>query len=410
VRQLIAFAQDLFNTAPLDDSAQAEARAQFNQCLLLAVLLHIWLVAVLGSSPGGNAAPGEGAYGSLTVRLQAPVAQPGLEASVQPADSGPTGQARQQRHGGTVRPIDEPLQAQPGAQTSGTWRALDSQNDPNLAEPLPTAPEVTPLPAAPTETLPEIQRPSMSDTAQRAAVAPAAPLGKLAPSRSPELAPLPAPAFDALHPAATMNDSAQRAAPVEAKPLGRLAPGSTPDLKPLPAASLDSLRPAAEMSETSAVPTPAREAPAAPAKLPSTRLPDFANLPPVDAPGPAATAPKAAAGEAPNGPTASPSPAPGGTPNAGSQQGHDVATPPSATPGPKPLNLNLPLARGPLASSRGSTGMLPVVPRPPEVKPEVDKAVEKTLRDDCRKAYAGAGLLAVVPLAVDTARDKGCKW
>ena len=27
-----------------------------------------------------------------------------------------------------------------------------------------------------------------------------------------------------------------------------------------------------------------------------------------------------------------------------------------------------------------------------------------------RDEHAGAGLLAVIPLAVDTARDKGCKW
>jgi len=37
--------------------------------------------------------------------------------------------------------------------------------------------------------------------------------------------------------------------------------------------------------------------------------------------------------------------------------------------------------------------------------------MEKSARDDCRKAYGQQlGLLAVVPLAADAAKNKGCKW
>jgi hypothetical protein len=37
-------------------------------------------------------------------------------------------------------------------------------------------------------------------------------------------------------------------------------------------------------------------------------------------------------------------------------------------------------------------------------------AIERARRADCRGAYAGLGLLAVIPLAHDTLTGKGCKW
>lgn len=37
-------------------------------------------------------------------------------------------------------------------------------------------------------------------------------------------------------------------------------------------------------------------------------------------------------------------------------------------------------------------------------------AMAKAARGDCRSAYAGLSLLAVIPIIVDTVRDKGCKW
>ena len=48
--------------------------------------------------------------------------------------------------------------------------------------------------------------------------------------------------------------------------------------------------------------------------------------------------------------------------------------------------------------------------RPPEVPDKLGSAIEKTAKEDSRKAYAGAGLRAVVPLAVDALREGGCKW
>jgi len=458
VHPLFALAQDFLHFTPSDAEREVE-RARLTQCLVLAILLHVWLVVALVSAPGGQAAPGEGAYGSLNVRLQGPVAQAGADVAVEPPTSGPPGKVRQQRSGGMVRPIDEPVrQDQAGAETAGTWRALESANDPNLAPP--ATPEVKPLSPSVLDAVPELPRPTatltdnaqvvtparaqvlpklptehapslaplpgtaydalrpaqtLKDTAQRAggAVPPMPAPPKPAPSRTADLAPLPSTDFDALRPAKTLSDNAVRAAPAAA-PLAKLPSPEQPTLAPLPSSTLDSLQPRRTATlttspQTAAVPKP--EAPSAATKLPDARVPDLPSLPQLQVPAdlPTGTT-RPAIGNAPTGPAASPSPAPGGAPNAGMQQGHDVATPASASPDRKPLNLNLPLARGPMTSSHGSSGILPVVPKPPDLKSEVEKALEKARREDCRKAYADAGLLAVLPLAADAARDKGCKW
>ena len=100
----------------------------------------------------------------------------------------------------------------------------------------------------------------------------------------------------------------------------------------------------------------------------------------------------------------------GGAPEAGAQRGRDVPTPPSLASSAPRLNLNLPTARGGELSSMGSRGALQLMPRPPEVKSKLAEDIEKAARADCRKAYAGSGLLALGSLAVDAARDKGCRW
>jgi len=100
-----------------------------------------------------------------------------------------------------------------------------------------------------------------------------------------------------------------------------------------------------------------------------------------------------------------------GAPDAGVQQGHDVATPPSASASAPKLNLELPRPQqGGELSRQGSRNLLQLMPHPPELKSKLSESVEKAARDDCRKAYGNAGLLALVPLTVDAAKDKGCKW
>lgn len=41
---------------------------------------------------------------------------------------------------------------------------------------------------------------------------------------------------------------------------------------------------------------------------------------------------------------------------------------------------------------------------------QMAEAIKKTKRRDCRRAYAAAGLLAIIPLAVSAVTDTGCTW
>jgi hypothetical protein len=104
--------------------------------------------------------------------------------------------------------------------------------------------------------------------------------------------------------------------------------------------------------------------------------------------------------------------APAGLADAGTRLGHDVAGAP-ALPASAPPRLNLQLARprgGEISRGLGG-GMLAVLPRPPELDDKLGQQIAKTAKVDCRSAFAGAGLLAVVPLAAEALRkDSGCKW
>ena len=75
------------------------------------------------------------------------------------------------------------------------------------------------------------------------------------------------------------------------------------------------------------------------------------------------------------------------------------------------LNLQLARPRGGELSRFSTAGTLPVLPRPPERDDKLAREIRKAGKADCIKAYASAGLLAVIPLAADALRqDGGCKW
>lgn len=101
---------------------------------------------------------------------------------------------------------------------------------------------------------------------------------------------------------------------------------------------------------------------------------------------------------------------PAGAPDAGARVGHDVATAPSLPASAPRLNLDLVRPRGGLVSPGGSRGLLPVLPHPPEQPSKLARDIEKAAKPDCREAYSGMGVLAVLPLAADALRDKGCRW
>jgi hypothetical protein len=99
-----------------------------------------------------------------------------------------------------------------------------------------------------------------------------------------------------------------------------------------------------------------------------------------------------------------------GAPDAGARVGHDVATAPSLPSSAPQLDLRLRRPSGGPVSAQGSRGLLPVLPHPPEQPSKLAREIEKAGQPDCRQAYGGLGLLAVVPLVADAVRDKGCRW
>lgn len=482
---------------------------QLQRCLLLAVLLHVWLVLVFGNA-SGTAAPGQGVWGSLTVKLMGrsggePGAPPG-EPAIAGRDSGPTNAGRPQP------PVTQPA----GATELGRWnpREVSPQaartDEPSAAEPstatldlpegfkpierehlsapaardtpVPTPSADLPAPVGRLEPRPEsaaapLPSPASLRAPPRPAEAPAlqadlpAPVSRLDATPSPEraaalprpseLRALPAPA-PAAAPAADLPATVQRleapATPTAAAALPRPAELRTPapptaqtlpSSTPLPsavqrldnAAATAAVTPLSRASELRA-PTDATAATAAstlPASqdlpAPVRRLESADNAASVTALQPSATprtdlvSPAGAslpelsralpgqvsapAGPARGDPSADPYAAPkasAGSPNAGARLGADAAVPPSASASaPRaPLNLSLPRS-GDIAARRGP-GLVDLLPQPPERKSKLEQSLEDAANKDCRKAYANAGILAAIPLAVDAARGKGCKW
>lgn len=499
------------------------------RCLLLAVLLHIWLVLVFGNATG-TAAPGQGVWGSLTVKL---LGRSGGAAGAPPGepvpewrDNGAAGDGAQQRQGGQVRPAappatetgaaelgrwnprevapeaartDEPSTAAPSTATLDLPEGFKPIERENLTTPAPRSPPqptpqptlqpmpsaelpapvgrlearpeaaVTALPAAanlrtparpadlpalsrelPTELPAAVNRleavaaPARSATLPRPAdlrTAPApaavpppsadlpAPVRRLeapvpagvaaALPRAAELRAPPAPAGLTLPTATALPAAVQRLeAPATGGTVAPLARAS--DLRPAPAA------PAAASTLTGSpdLPAPVRRlesadsgggavAPLQPAGPSRSALPAPTAAPLSELSGALPGEVNAPPGPTRGDPTADPFAAPkasAGSPDAGSRLGADMAVPPSAAasaPRP-PLNLSLPRG-GDIAARRGP-GLIDLLPQPPERKSKLEQSIEDATNKDCRKAYSNAGILAAIPLAVDAARGKGCKW
>jgi hypothetical protein len=195
-----------------------------------------------------------------------------------------------------------------------------------------------------------------------------------------------------------------------------LAPAPAAAVAPVPALDAAPAVAAVPALASVATPTPlpepelprlSRPAPAPAASV--APLPSTDRLPPAPALPSALSQALPAPGPGPVGPAAD---GRTGSPDAGSQVGQDVATPPAAAASAPPrLNLQLARPRGGELSRFSSPGALQLLPRPPELPDKLAEDIAKSARKDCRSAYPGAGLLAVVPLAVEALKkDGGCKW
>lgn len=404
-------------------SAERAARARARptplwQAVLLAALLHLWAALLLGNVPPGTAQPGQGVGGALNIRLQ-DGSGPARQQQPAPApplpQSGPPGDAPRERHGGTVRRQLPPAAAEPGAARLGAWEQR-------------AAPPPVPQQLAATLAPVSAAAPPLLDTVA------AASLAALAPARSEPVEALAAPAVPALPaplPAvAPLQALAERRlAPLEPPAATAALPAALPRLAAepvlqhsgaaalaLPALPALAEAPSARLASQAALDQPvqplADAGPPLPLAAPAQALPEVQALPSLAtldaaaAPGPAS--------EPASGPASRPASRPAiprGAPDAGASVGADRATAPSAPASAPALNLNLPRPRGGELSRLGGAGLLPVLPRPPERKTALEEEIEAAGRADCRTAHASKGLLAVVPLALDTVRGQGgCKW
>jgi len=246
-----------------------------------------------------------------------------------------------------------------------------------------------------------------------AAAAPLPPLPELRPAPvarpppEPRPAPTPLPEPRLAPPAPSVPPTPTPTAPTPTPPLPTPQPQALPDLQP-------TTPPPAAPTAPAPTPTPAAAAPRA--ETPTTPVTPATPAAPAAPATPAPRAersPQPGAAQPPAGTTnLEPIARPGfGAPDAGATVGHDVATPATAPASAPRLNLDLPRQRGGELSRQGSRGVLPLLPRPPERKDKLAEDIEKSAKPDCRTAYGGLGLLAVVPLAVDAVKqDGGCRW
>ncbi|MBO9685500.1 MAG: hypothetical protein J7598_02710 [Mitsuaria chitosanitabida] len=422
---------------------------QMGQALLLAVLLHVLLILIVGTAPGGRAKPGEGAWGPINIRLQGDRYEPGSgEPAIVIPDRGPVGDAKQARSGGAVRekPLTPKERKTPGAAHQGQWRQQpgdeltgDAPSD-RKAPPAATAPAPAPAPAPPTPAAktspapaaeptptppvdlpPPVPTPTPLTMPSDSAIATPtriAPAREVQPTRAtaptPEALQAPAPVQLPERPAPMLSETPTTLRRLDRAPVERSTPQPVPselkapsELPPLAPAPTPTPAPAPTPPAPTQTQTPTTAPPAAttPAATPSTTTPQ-----PRSAPTPTPT--QAPANRVSlDGSTSQSSTQPSvGAPDAGARVGHDVATPASAPPNAPKLNLDLNPARGPMAQRGNGSGVIQALPKPPVDKDALAEEMKKAGQQDCRKAYADKGLLAVVPLARDAMRDKGCRW
>ncbi len=395
----------------------AQPRPSLLQCLLLAGLLHALLVALVGTAPGLGLQIGEPSWGAIRIRLggSSGPGESGWAERPPPALVVP-GRAPEARYGGAApqarpRPAPEPGAAEIGERL-----------------PRPT-PEPTPLAPPPARAMPETRSTAARPPtlAAPAAVAVPAPV----PSTVPEPLPLPAapepPPRPASPTAAPSTAPRLAATPTVEAPALRRPQEASPDIAaPLPQAGTASallttaLRPETVSPGPLAVPpsaTPLTPSPPVPPAKPPARAAQVLPAPaPSLAPVDAQTLPAAVLA-----PAASPSLGGGSVLSGLPGAGVDTAAPSGARsakgvaptlppPDPRPrLNLELPPTRPP-APDLAAPRLLNLMPPPPARRPSLAEGIEQAARPDCRQAYRGAGVLAVIPLVVDALRDRGCSW
>ena len=316
-------------------------------------------------------------------------------------------------------------------------RSAPVEVDKPLVSPTVLPPKVSP-PAPEQEVAPRIALPPRD-----APIAPTTPPEPIAPpvelrQREVPIAPRPPPVEPSqreepapVEPIAPAKIEREQAPAVEVKPRDVPMPPMAPIERIAPPMIERSLAPPVELPAPRKAPqettTPARVAPTPDREATSAAPPLPRNEPVEIAPARERAAPAAIApGKAPATPTPAraESPAGGepprlrfGAPDVDEEvfrSRRDVVAPtsePGGAPGITAESLRS-RAREIAREGSGTRGVLNVVPPPPpqERKDTLAEGIAKAAKPDCRTAYAGMGLLAVVPLVASSVGNGGCRW
>jgi len=437
------------------------------QFVLLSMLLHMLVVLMFGTATVGGARRGDGWLGPLDVTLRPLSPERGAGFTLAPgAEAQPPGAALLRRmEGATTAPVaaKQVPSAVPVTPPETSSAAPSPAPSPPPAEVRDAVPDVSLTPRSmPADALPRLDRTAPEEvdkplvaptlTPQKAPspieprsrelpVAPRAPPVELKPreEEAPVLAPIETPAPAKVETPAAAKVEREPVLPVEAKPRDVALPQAVP-IERIPPVPIERTLPAPVelpaprkapvdmVAPARALPTPAP----APARESAPRLQSEVktevrtevrtDVQPAVPPAPrAAPADVAPAGVPDKAPAARPETPAGaerirfGAPSAEEEifgtrrdaPAADAGTPPAVT-----VESMKRRAREIAAEGSGSRGVLNMVPPPPVAKKDkLAEDIAKAAKPDCRTAYAGLGILAVVPLvASSVGNNGGCNW
>lgn len=414
---------------------RADDRPSLAQFVVLSLLLHAFFILLFGS-PSGGSADGRAAWGRLDVTIRGPLLDAGVgrETVARPAPPLPGTELleKRERRREAAKKAAEPPPVQPDLEAPKIAEvpvpapiAPAAPATPATAD-LMTAPRIDPVKAdVPMIAVPAIEwaprkaeEPAMAPPVEIAKPRPlpviptttleATGASAVAPSLAPPVEikapPRPVPVI----PAPALRESGVPAlAPAFVPPVEIAAP---PAPAPLPTISAPSLQP---------VQVPA----AAPVMAPPVELAPIRPYdPPAPAPAPAIAQPPAGSPAAPDAARPAERVAPreavrdGGGASRDSPIFNNLRRPPSTAPlpGAEPridLEAAKARAREIAREGTGNRALLPFpMPPAPERKTKEQIAIENARKPECKDAYKGLGLLAVVPLIANEFGEGNCRW
>lgn len=390
-------------------------RPTLDQYLLLSLMLHVLAIVLFGDTSGASARKGEKLWGALTVTVQSLLPDRNAQLKTDADTSFLQRSVAAKRSAPTA---SQNITAARATAALAPAEPIVPAEETNAALQLPSV-EMPPLIST------EVDKPVTEFVVPKASLDRVPNLGTLTPP-SPPFAPFPpgtSPVIATPEPvkSSKIERGVVKPAVAESEPHPReVLPAPTPAV---PAAPVDTMKP--EPVPAQAIAPPAELKPPEPPAVVPTAPPPVAPVAsrPAEAPQTpqierAVATPDAAPAKTKVAPTPAATSGPPGTPNVASEPAtfRDNIIAPSINPpvlGKAPgIDLDAVRRRAREIGGGGPRTIFPFpVAPPPTPKTKVQEAFDKALKkNDCRNAYADLGLAAVVPLALSSVREDGCKW